>query len=211
MEKIKAVIFDMDGVLIEAKDWHYQALNRALELFGMGISRYDHLVTYDGLPTRDKLNMLSKERGLAQGLHTFINKMKQHYTIELVHSECKPRFYHEYALSKLRNEGYRLAICSNSIKNTIDIMMEKAALSDYFEFYLSNQDVEKGKPHPEMYDKAIKRMGLLPQNCMIVEDNEKGIQAAKASGAWVMEVDEVEDVNYQDIKVCLKSFEDKML
>jgi len=52
MNKIKAIIFDMDGVLIEAKDWHYEALNKALRLFGMEISRYDHLVTYDGLPTK---------------------------------------------------------------------------------------------------------------------------------------------------------------
>ena len=56
--EIKAIIFDMDGVLIEAKDWHYEALNRALSLFGMEISRYDHLVTYDGLPTTKKLEML---------------------------------------------------------------------------------------------------------------------------------------------------------
>jgi beta-phosphoglucomutase len=52
---IKAVVFDMDGVLIEAKDWHYEALNRALKLFGYEISRYEHLTTFDGLPTRRKL------------------------------------------------------------------------------------------------------------------------------------------------------------
>ena len=55
MTKIKAIVFDMDGVLIDAKEWHYEALNRALGLFGYGISRYDHLSRYDGLPTRRKL------------------------------------------------------------------------------------------------------------------------------------------------------------
>ena len=79
MGKIKAVIFDMDGVLIDAKDWHYEALNRALELFGYTISRYDHLVTYDGLPTRKKLEMLTKERDLPKELHSFINEMKQQF------------------------------------------------------------------------------------------------------------------------------------
>ncbi|HCF3308648.1 TPA: HAD hydrolase-like protein, partial [Pseudomonas aeruginosa] len=54
---IKAVIFDMDGVLIEAKDWHYDALNKALNLFGYNISRHDHLTSYDGLPTSRKLEM----------------------------------------------------------------------------------------------------------------------------------------------------------
>lgn len=81
MSKIKAVIFDMDGVLIDAKDWHYEALNQALELFGYKISRYDHLVTFDGLPTKKKLEMLTIEKGLPKGLHKFINHMKQIYTM----------------------------------------------------------------------------------------------------------------------------------
>lgn len=199
MSRIRAVIFDMDGVLIEAKDWHYEALNKALGLFGMEISRYDHLVTYDGLPTKKKLEMLSTERGLPLELHEFINDMKQQYTLEIVYAQCKPRFYHEYALSRLKQEGYKLAVASNSIRKTVQIMMEQSALLDYLDFYLSNQDVKIGKPDPEIYTKAIQKMGLSPQECLVVEDNEKGIQAAKASGAWLMEVDEVEEVNYQNI------------
>lgn len=199
MTKIKAVVFDMDGVLIEAKDWHYEALNKALGLFGMEISRYDHLVTYDGLPTKKKLEMLSTERGLPAELHDFINEMKQQYTLEIVYAQCKPRFYHEYALSRLKQEGYKLAVASNSIRKTVQIMMEQSALLGYLDFYLSNQDVKVGKPDPEIYTKTIRQLGLEPKECLVVEDNEKGIQAAKASGAWLMEVDEVEEVNYQNI------------
>ena len=210
MNKIKAVIFDMDGVLIEAKDWHYEALNRALQLFGMEISRYDHLVTYDGLPTKKKLEMLSTERGLPKELHTFINNMKQQYTMEIVYANCKPTFHHEFALSKLKNAGYKMAVCSNSIRNTIEIMMQKAALEHNFEFYVSNQDVKNGKPDPEMYNKAIEKLGLIPKECMIIEDNENGIKAARASGAWVMEVDVVEDVNFQNIEKHLKIFEKEL-
>ncbi len=210
MSKIKAVIFDMDGVLIEAKDWHYKALNKALQLFGMEISRYDHLVTYDGLPTKKKLEMLSSESGLPRELHKFINEMKQQYTMEIVYASCKPTFQHEYALSKLKNMGYKMAVCSNSIRNTIEIMLQKASLEEYFEFYISNQDVKNGKPDPEMYNKAIAKLGLTPKECMIIEDNENGIKAAKASGAWVMEVDVVEDVNIQNIEQHIKMFEEKI-
>lgn len=209
-KKIKAVIFDMDGVLIEAKDWHYEALNRALQLFGMEISRYDHLVTYDGLPTKKKLEMLSSESGLPRELHKFINEMKQQYTMEIVYANCKPTFHHEYALSKLKNEGYKMVVCSNSIRNTIEIMMQKASLEQYFKFYVSNQDVKNGKPDPEMYNKAIKDLGLTPKECMIIEDNENGIKAAKASGAWVMEVDVVEDVNIHNIQQHIKIFEEQI-
>jgi HAD superfamily hydrolase (TIGR01509 family) len=207
MAKIKAVLFDMDGVLIEAKDWHFEALNKALELFGMKISRYDHLVTYDGLPTQMKLEMLSVERGLPLYLHQFINDMKQVYTLEMVHALCKPRFHHEYALSKLKEDGYHITVCSNSIVNTIKVMMEKASLMQYLDFYLSAQDVPAPKPEPFIYQAAMKKLGLKPEECMIVEDNENGIKAAKASGAWVMEVDEVDEVNYQNIKKHIAKFE----
>ena len=103
MNKIKAIVFDMDGVLIDAKDWHYEALNEALNLFGYEISRHDHLTTFDGLPTRVKLEMLSVERGLPRKLHDFISSMKQIYTMQMVASRCKPIFQHEYALSKLKS------------------------------------------------------------------------------------------------------------
>ena len=199
MTEIKAIIFDMDGVLIEAKDWHFEALNRALGLFGMEISRYDHLVTYDGLPTKKKLEMLSMERGLPKGLHTFINNMKQLYTMEIVHAKCKPVFYHRYAISRLKNEGYKIVVCSNSIRNTIEVMLDKAKLLDFLDFFLSNQDVTQSKPHPEMYINAIERLGLSPKECLVLEDNENGIKAALGSGAHLLKIDSVHDVTYQNI------------
>ena len=100
MNQIKAVLFDMDGVLIDAREWHYEALNRALALLGYEISRYEHLTTFDGLPTARKLQMLTVERGLPAELHAFINSLKQQYTLELVATSCKPVFHHEFALAQ---------------------------------------------------------------------------------------------------------------
>lgn len=205
--KIKAVIFDMDGVLIDAKDWHYEALNKALGLFGMAISRFDHLVTYDGLPTKQKLKMLSLEKGLPEGLHNFINDIKQQYTLEEVFLKCRPIFHHQYALARLKSEGYKLVVCSNSIKDTISTMLNKAGIMTYFDFFLSNQDVKKSKPDPEMYDTAIQKLGFRPGDCLIVEDNEHGIKAATASGAHLMRVQGVNDVNYLAITKRIQDLE----
>ena len=198
-KNIRSVIFDMDGVLIDAKDWHYEALNRALAMFGMEISRYDHLVTYDGLPTRKKLEMLSMERDLPIALHAFLNDLKQKFTMELIATRCRPTFAHQYALGKLRSQGIKMAVCSNSVRSTIELMMHRAALIDYLEFFLSNQDVLNGKPDPEIYVQAIDRLGLKPEQCLIVEDNPNGIAAAKASGAFVFEVASTADVNLENI------------
>lgn len=205
--RIKSIIFDMDGVLIDAKEWHYEALNRALGLFGMEISKYDHLVTYDGLPTRKKLEMLSFERGLPVALHDFINDLKQDYTLELTYVRCKPTFFHHYALAHLKADGYRLAVCSNSIRNTIEAMLGRADLLRYVDFYLSNQDVANPKPHPEIYTKAIERLGLHPHECLIIEDNPNGIKAAQDSGAHVLVVSEPTDTNYENIIKRVQSIE----
>ena len=197
---VKAILFDMDGVLIDAKDWHYEALNKALGLFGIEISRYDHLHTFDGLPTKVKLKMLSEQYYLPEQLHGFVNQMKQKYTAQMIHEKCHPMFHHEYALSKLHNEGYKIAVCSNSIRSTIELMMEKSMLIDYLDLIVSNEDVKKAKPDPEMYQTAISKFGLKPEECIVVEDNPNGIAAGKASGASVLEVATVYDVNYENIK-----------
>lgn len=196
---IKAILFDMDGVLIDAKDWHYEALNKALGLFGIGISRYDHLHTFDGLPTRVKLEMLSEQYYLPTELHPFINDIKQKYTMELIDLKCKPMFHHEYALSKLHQQGYKIAVCSNSVRATIDNMMKKSGLLEYVDLILSNEDVIKAKPDPEMYCTAIMKFGLEPIECIVVEDNPNGLAAGRASGAYVLPVATVYDVNYENI------------
>lgn len=200
MVNIRGIVFDMDGVLIDARDWHFEALNRALALFGFLISRYDHLVTYDGLPTRRKLEMLTQERGLPNSLHGFLNALKQKYTMEIVHSRCKPVFQHEYALAKLKHEGYRLAVASNSVRNTVEVMMDKSNLQPYLSAMLSNEDVQLSKPAPDIYLKAFERLGLTSNECLVVEDNENGIRAAREAGAHLLIVKDVYDVNYDTIR-----------
>ena len=205
--KIKAVIFDMDGVLVDAKEWHYDALNRALSLFGLNISRYDHIVTYDGLPTRMKLQMLSRERGLPDELHDFINQMKQIYTMEIIYAKCKPTFYHQFALTRLKADGYRMVVCSNSVRQSIDMMLNCSDLHQYFDFFLSAEDVENPKPAPDIYTKAINRLGLEPEQCLIVEDNPNGIKAAEESGAHLFRVSDVTEMTHNNIMRKLQNLE----
>ncbi|OUC39428.1 HAD hydrolase, family IA, variant 3 [Enterobacter sp. J49] len=208
--KIRGVIFDMDGVLIDAREWHYQALNQALDFFCLGISREDHEGVYDGLPTRDKLRKLSEGTGLPIGLHGFINELKQHYTEQLIYQHCWPVFEHQYALACLTGNGYRLAVASNSIRKTIETMLRRANLLPYIEFFLSNEDVANGKPDPEIYLKAIHRMEMIPEECVIVEDNPHGITAARVAGAHVMEVKDPSEVTWQGIRDFIEKCEGKI-
>lgn len=200
MPKIKAIIFDMDGVLIDAREWHYESLNKALNYFGFNISRIDHLSRFDGLPTKHKLKMLSENSSLPSSLHGLINKLKQKFTMQIIYEKCAPEFVHQIALSNLKREGYKLSLASNSIKASIDAMMVRSGLDEYLDFKLSADDVVKGKPDPEIYLNSINMHNLMPTECLIVEDNPHGIEAAKASGAHVLEVSNPGDVTYSAIK-----------
>ncbi len=207
MPDILAIAFDMDGVLIDAKEWHYESLNRALAHFGYAISRLEHLTTFDGLPTSRKLEMLSLDRGLPRGLHRLLNDLKQGYTTELTHLRCKPTFAHEYALSKLKGMGYKLAVASNSVRATVELMMEKSGLRPYLDVILSNQDVTRSKPDPEMYATAATRLGVRPDECLVVEDNPNGIKAAEAAGCPVLVVPGVESVHLANILAAVRRAE----
>ena len=204
---IKAILFDMDGVLIDAKDWHYEALNRALEHFGYTISRESHLSTFDGLPTKEKLKMLTQARGLPEGLHQFLNSLKQTYTLQISHLRCKPVFNHQYALSKLKEEDFKLAVCSNSVRQSVEAMMRLSALTPYLDLMLSNEDVKQSKPDPEMYVTAMNHFGVAPEECLILEDNEHGIQAAVGSGAHLLKIGLPSDVTYKAIKTRISEIE----
>ncbi len=197
---IKAIIFDMDGVLVDAKVWHFEALNAALELFGYRISQVEHHQRFDGLPTREKLRILANEHGFPHGLRDFVNEMKQHYLLDTAVRLCQPNAVHLETLSQLRSEGYALALASNSIRRSVDKLMQLTDLRQFLEFTLSNEDVEHPKPSPDIYELAIRKLGCSPSECLVVEDGEYGLAAARAAGAGVLRVETVHDVNYENIR-----------
>ncbi|TKB78025.1 MAG: HAD family hydrolase [Nitrospira sp.] len=200
MGSIAAILFDLDGVLVDATEWHYVALNRALAVFGFSISRYEHLSAYNGLPTRKKLEMLSVEKGLPVSLHGLIGCLKQIYTREEILSKCRPVFEKEYMSSRLKREGYRLAVCSNSIRDTLELMLRQSGIYDQLEFVISNEDVLRPKPDPEIYLKAMEKLGCGPDEVVVVEDAPHGIESARRSGAHVCSVVGFEAVDYLLVK-----------
>ena len=199
---IKLIIFDLDGVLVEAKNIHYESLNRALgEKYA--ISWEEHLSIYDGLKTNQKLEMLSNKKGLPVYKHKEIWEDKQKYTIEML-ANLPPNEKITETIKQLSNDGYKLACCSNSIKKTILIVLSKLDIIQYFDLILSNEDVNNSKPHPEIYWKAMSKIGCLPEEVLIVEDSPYGLLAANRSNANVMRVESPTFVIYDNISKNLK-------
>jgi beta-phosphoglucomutase len=193
--KPKAILFDLDGVLVNMPDGHYEALNRALSIFGAKIERDEHMTYFNGLPTKKKLEELERQGRLPTGLRDFINDVKQKHTKQVIGEHCTPDYSKIILLRHLKERGYKLACCSNSMKETLHLMLKSAHLFDHFDLILGNDEITNPKPHPEIYLTAFKRLGIEPAEAIIIEDSPHGIAAAEASGATVYKVRNTEDVN----------------
>ncbi len=188
---IKAILFDLDGVLIDACEWHYIALNSALSDLGYPIiERDDHIKKYNGLPTRQKLSMM----GLSPDEITEVADLKKRYTARLVKQKCKPSQKKIEMIKELK-ERYKIACCSNAIKESVEDMLDRSKILKYFDLVIGNDEINCPKPDSEIYLIAFKVLGLKPEECLIIEDAPHGIEAAKASGATVIAVRGYGDVN----------------
>jgi len=194
---IKLIIFDLDGVLVEAKNIHYEAFNKALG-GEYAIAWNEHLSTYDGLKTNQKLEMLTLRKGLPTSMHAQVWDKKQKYTLEALAS-LEPSTQLQECMSTLVSEGYKIACCSNSIRKTVLTVLSKLGIIQHFDLILSNEDVKNSKPHPEMYWKAISMMSCLPEQVLIVEDSPYGLLAASRSKANVMRVGSPKEITYINI------------
>lgn len=200
---IEAVVFDMDGVLIDAKEWHYDALNRALGLFGASLTMEEHLARFDGRPTREKLRVLIDEGRLPRGLANLVAELKQIYTIDAIHARCRPEFRTQLLVSRLKHRGLAVGVASNSIRPTVELMMARSGLLPMMDIVLSNEDVSRPKPDPDIYRAAARKLGISPERVLVVEDHPVGVEAAKAAGCPVYQVGDVRDVNLENLEARL--------
>jgi HAD superfamily hydrolase (TIGR01509 family) len=198
---IKLVLFDLDGVLIDAKKVHYLALNEALGEYA--ISEEEHTNIYDGRKTKEKLQMLTERKGLPVEWHACIFEKKQTLTQKLL-DQLQPIEEIKLLFQQLEEDGYSIGVCTNSIRRTVLNALAKADLISHCSIILSNDDVKNGKPHPEIYWKAMSMMSVLPEETLIVEDSPPGLLAAQRSRANYIRVDNPYDVTREKIFANLK-------
>ena len=184
--KIKGLIFDLDGVLVFTDKFHYQAWKTMADELGVyfdetinhrlrGVSRMDSLEIilerYEG----PDLSLREKEK-LAEKKNEIYRTLLESMTPDDVTKEVRD------TLTKLREKGYKLAIGSSS-KNA-KFILEKVELKDAFDASSDGNNITKSKPDPEVFLKAAEYLGLPPKACMVVEDAEAGIEAAKKGGMY---------------------------
>jgi len=206
---VKLIIFDLDGVLVDAKIIHFTALNEALGS-EFSIAWDEHLSLYDGLKTNEKLRLITLRKGLPESRHGEIWKTKQEITLRLL-GTLPENLVIKDAIKQLSKDGYKIGCCSNSIRRSVLTMLSNLGVIEYMDLILSNEDAQNCKPHPEIYWKAISLMGCLPEETLIIEDSPLGLLAASRTNSKVMRVSSSEDVTYGNILKYLKQKEVKLI
>lgn len=208
----KLVIFDLDGVLIDSREMHYEALNRALGKvsYDYVISREEHLSLYDGLPTSRKLAMLTEKKGLPVDKHQQIWQDKQKETLEIF-SDLEHDYELMHYFQQLKQRGYQVAVASNSIRNTVKLVLLRLGVLEFIDYYVSNEDVVRNKPFPEMYWNCMTACNALPKDTVIFEDSHIGRQGALDSKAHLIAIENRDDLNQEKINKVFQIFASKKL
>ncbi|MBD35887.1 MAG: hypothetical protein CL512_03885 [Actinobacteria bacterium] len=203
--KIGLVIFDLDGVIIDSRELHYECLNTALARINEKyvIQREEHLSIFDGLPTTKKLWLLTERKGLPQDLYDKIWNLKQKATREKLLDLERDYKLIEIMMS-LKDRGVKIAVASNSVRESVKMTLLGKGLMKYVDCFYSNEDVMRGKPNPEMYYKCMIKLGIPAKNTIIIEDSHTGRMAAESSGAHLLAVKNCDDVTLENINLKIK-------
>lgn len=204
---MKLVIFDLDGVLVDSRDLHYQALNLAIAEVNPGwmISYQEHLARYNGNPTSVKLDILASiYPSFNDEDRQIISARKQEITADLI-SKIPPDEELIKIFTNLRRAGTQIAVASNSIRNTVEQMLKNIGLYPYVGFIASNEDVENPKPDPSIYLKCMEYFGVGPGDTTILEDSEIGRAGAMASGARLVPVNNRKDITQEMMDELMES------
>jgi len=193
----KLVIFDLDGVMIDSREMHYETLNAAItRVTGSTqyvITREEHLSKYDGLNTTRKLQMLTADKGMPVEYYNDIWREKQEETFKLI-PHCPKNTSVLWLMEQLKNRGWKIAVASNSIRETVKIALNSMNVIQYVDYFVSNEDVFNPKPFPEMYWQCMTKMKTLPKNTVIIEDSHIGREGALNSGAHLYPVKDAYDL-----------------
>lgn len=177
--KTKAVIFDVDGVLINTVPYHFKAWKKMFKEEGVNFTFKDYLDKVNGVPRLQGIKNILK--GAREKRILTLAERKQLYLTEMINENPpQPLDGVVSLLKKLKKQGIKLAAASSS-KNA-PLLLKNANLSKYFSTIVSGYDFTKSKPNAELFLLASKRLGIKPSDCLVIEDAAIGIMAANNGG-----------------------------
>lgn len=205
---IKLIIFDLDGVLVESRELHYIALNKALSEIGdqYTISKEEHLCKYDALTTTQKLKKLTAEKNLPEKYHNRVWQLKQQKTLQEIDDYQRDHRIIDI-LKKLKSQNYKIACATNSIRDTSKLMLIRKGFFEYIDFLYSNEDVNLPKPNAEIYMQCMIKAKANPDETVVIEDSHIGRKGAIRSGAHLCAVTDSNDLTFTKVNNTILSAE----
>lgn len=178
---IKAVIFDMDGVVVDTAQLNFLADSKVLGSVGLNISKEEY-IKHTGKPGRQIYDEILKQHKIAADLEALVAKRENQIRKAIEELNLKPNPGFRELVAKLKAGNYTVALASSSSKTKVQNVLNFLKLEDTFATVVTGSDITKSKPAPDIYLETAGRLRLKPGECAVIEDSESGILAAKNAG-----------------------------
>lgn len=178
---MKAVIFDMDGVLVDSQPYHFKADIDTMAEYGV-IKGQKFYESFAGTLTADRMRTLKEMFGLDVPVEEMTIKRENMILDIMGKEDIKPVSGIPEFLRSIKEKGLTTAVASSSDYKLINLILDRLKIAQYFDSVTSGSDVKRGKPSPDVFLLAAERIGIEPAECLVVEDSENGVKAAKAAG-----------------------------
>jgi beta-phosphoglucomutase len=178
------VIFDLDGVLVDTGWAHKQSWYDLAEKEGFSMTDEFFYSTF-GMQNYQIIPMLLGQQVSSREISRLSDWKEKHYR-EIITEKLVPAEGAKSLICDLKNENFLLAVGSSAPRANLELVLERTDLQNYFDAYVTGQDVTKGKPAPDTFIKAAEKLSLSAHSCVVVEDAVQGIEAGKAAGMPVV-------------------------
>lgn len=176
---LKAIIFDMDGVIIDSEPLHFEVEKALAEKLGGKLDDDLH-ETFVGTTDYSMWDKLKKMFDFQPSVEEIVELKKEMFVERIDEVKLMDNF--RELVSSMYDEGYPMAVASSNNRKIVDMIIEKFDLVKYMKFVISGEEVDKGKPDPEIFLTAAKKMNVEAEDCLVIEDATSGVKAAKAAG-----------------------------
>jgi HAD superfamily hydrolase (TIGR01549 family) len=179
---IKAVIFDMDGVIIDSEPLYFKVCNEYLEAYGVKITK-DEYLSYIGKPAHEIWISIKEKYKISKAIEELITENRKCY-IEYIINDTTERPIQgvDRLIKDLYENHIKMALASSSSQEIISIILNKFDLKKYFDVIVSGDDIKEGKSSPKIFLHTAERLGIKPSMCLVIEDSCSGVKSAKEAG-----------------------------
>lgn len=206
---IKAVIFDMDGVISDSQPIHAGLEEALLAEHGIFMSAQELTKKFAGVPDKECARIIFAQHKKEVDLDKFVER-KWASILDFAKGKITPIDGAVNLIGQLKDRGFRLAVASSSIQEFIDLVLQELKIKDKFDVLTNGKEVKLGKPNPDIFLLAAKKLGVRPEECWVIEDAEHGMVAAKRAGmkcVWLTNLTQPTQKEYSP-DIIVKSLKD---